>query len=79
LLRTKERRELSPDEEPKFAALVKAAFAHRRKTLVNSLRDEGYDQKLVTDALVSLTLSPTARAEILTVAQFIKLSRQIAI
>ena len=40
LLRTKERRGLSPKEEPKFAALVKASFAHRRKTLINSLKDE---------------------------------------
>jgi 16S rRNA (adenine1518-N6/adenine1519-N6)-dimethyltransferase len=74
LLRTKERRTLSPEEEPKFAALVKASFAHRRKTLINSLKDEGYDQKSVTEALDSLKLSPTARAEILSVAQFIELS-----
>ena len=32
-----------PQEEAAFRALVKAAFAHRRKTLVNSLRDEGYE------------------------------------
>jgi 16S rRNA (adenine1518-N6/adenine1519-N6)-dimethyltransferase len=75
LLRTKERRVLSHEEEPKFAALVKASFAHRRKTLINSLKDEGYDQKSVTEALDSLNLSPTARAEILSVAQFIELSR----
>jgi 16S rRNA (adenine1518-N6/adenine1519-N6)-dimethyltransferase len=75
LLRTKERRVLGPKEEPKFAALVRASFAHRRKTLINSLKDEGYDQKSVTEALQSLNLSPTARAEILSVAQFIELSR----
>jgi len=78
LLRSKERRGLSPEEEPKFAALVKASFAHRRKTLVNSLKDEGYDQKSVTEALRSLGLSPTVRAEILSVTQFIKLTRQMA-
>jgi 16S rRNA (adenine1518-N6/adenine1519-N6)-dimethyltransferase len=75
VLRTKERRTLSPEEESKFAALVKASFAHRRKTLINSLKDEGYDQKSVTEAIQSLNLSPTARAEILSVAQFIELSR----
>ncbi|MGQ0694053.1 MAG: 16S rRNA (adenine(1518)-N(6)/adenine(1519)-N(6))-dimethyltransferase RsmA, partial [Nitrospiraceae bacterium] len=75
LLRTKERRELMRDEEPKFAALVKAAFAHRRKTLVNSLREEGYDQKLVLEALDPLNLSLTARAEVLSLAQFIDLTR----
>ncbi len=43
VLRTKQEALLSPEEEPAFAAVVKAAFAHRRKTLVNSLRDEGYE------------------------------------
>jgi 16S rRNA (adenine1518-N6/adenine1519-N6)-dimethyltransferase len=77
LLRTRERRELSPEEEPKFTALVKAAFAHRRKTLVNSLRDEGYGQKQVTDALIALNFSPIIRAEILSLAQFIELTRSL--
>jgi 16S rRNA (adenine1518-N6/adenine1519-N6)-dimethyltransferase len=77
LLRTRERRELCPEEEPKFAALVKAAFAHRRKTLVNSLRDEGYDQKQVTEMVETLGLSPAGRAEILSVAQFIELTRSL--
>ncbi|MGQ0694544.1 MAG: 16S rRNA (adenine(1518)-N(6)/adenine(1519)-N(6))-dimethyltransferase RsmA [Nitrospiraceae bacterium] len=75
LLQTKKRRDLIRDEEPKFAALVKAAFGHRRKTLVNSLREEGYDQKSVLEALDSLNLSLTARAEVLSLAQFIDLTR----
>ncbi len=74
LLRMQDRTRLSPKEEVTFRALVKAAFAHRRKTLVNSLKDEGYDQKQVTDALNSLDLSPTARAEVLSVEQFIELT-----
>ncbi len=78
LLRTKERMRLSRQEDIAFRALVKAAFAHRRKTLVNSLKDERYDQKQVTDALNSLSLSPTARAEVLSVAQFVELTRLIA-
>jgi 16S rRNA (adenine1518-N6/adenine1519-N6)-dimethyltransferase len=77
LLRTKGRRELNSEEEPKFAALVKAAFAHRRKTLVNSLKDEGYDQKSVAEALDSLKLSPTVRAEVLSVAQLVELTRRM--
>ncbi|MEK7272444.1 MAG: 16S rRNA (adenine(1518)-N(6)/adenine(1519)-N(6))-dimethyltransferase RsmA [Nitrospirota bacterium] len=75
LLRTRERRELSPAEEPKFAALVKAAFAHRRKTLVNSLKDEGYDQVRIAGALERLTLSPSVRAEVLSLEQLIQLTR----
>jgi 16S rRNA (adenine1518-N6/adenine1519-N6)-dimethyltransferase len=78
LLKTKERRPLSRENEPRFAALVKAAFAHRRKTLVNSLKDEGYDQKTVLEALHSLSLSPTARAETLSLPQLITLSSRIA-
>ena len=77
LLRAKERSRLSRQEEVAFRALVKAAFAHRRKTLVNSLKDERYDQQQVTDALDSLSLSPTARAEVLSVAQFVELTRLI--
>jgi 16S rRNA (adenine1518-N6/adenine1519-N6)-dimethyltransferase len=77
LLRTKKQRELSPEEESRFATLVKAAFAHRRKTLVNSLKDQGYEQKLVAGALNSLNLSPSIRAEILSIEQFIELTRCI--
>ncbi|MGQ0667201.1 MAG: 16S rRNA (adenine(1518)-N(6)/adenine(1519)-N(6))-dimethyltransferase RsmA [Nitrospiraceae bacterium] len=77
LLTNRERRELSPEEEPTFTALVKAAFAHRRKTLVNSLKDEGHDQKSVIEVLRSYSLSPTTRAEILSVEQFIELTRVV--
>lgn len=77
LLRTRERRELTPEEEPGFASLVKAAFAHRRKTLVNSLRDEGYDQSRIIGALERLTLSPSVRAEVLSLEQLIQFTRAI--
>ena len=75
LLRTRERRELRPEEEPKFAALVKAAFAHRRKTLINSLKDEGYDQMRIAGTLERLTLSPSVRAEVLSLEQLLQLTR----
>ena len=78
MLKTKRQRALSQEEEPTFAALVKAAFAHRRKTLVNSLKDQGYDQKSAGKALASLNLSPTTRAEVLSVTQFINLSRSLS-
>jgi len=77
LLRAKKRKELSPEEESRFATLVKAAFAHRRKTIANSLKDEGYEQKLVAAALKSLNLSSSTRAEILSIEQFIELTRRI--
>jgi 16S rRNA (adenine1518-N6/adenine1519-N6)-dimethyltransferase len=75
LFQTKEGRALSPKEEPSFAELVKSAFAHRRKTLVNSLKDEGYHQEAVLEALRHLALSSTARAESLSVDDFIRLTR----
>ena len=78
LLKTKHQRALNQEEEPKFAALVKAAFAHRRKTLTNSLKDQGYDQKLMGAALEALRLSHSARAETLSIEQFIELIRRIA-
>lgn len=77
LLRTKKQGELCLEEESRFAKLVKAAFAHRRKTLVNSLKDEGYDQKVAGKALESLNLSLTTRAEVLSVTQFVRLTEQI--
>ena len=79
MLEIKERRELSSEEEPILTQLVKAAFAHRRKTLVNSLRDEGYDQQSVLEGLRALDLSLTIRAETLPVSQFIELSRRIKV
>lgn len=69
---------VSAQEEPRFAAVVKAAFAHRRKTLVNSLRDEGYEAPIVTEAVAAMRLIPTARAETLTLEQFIELAGRLA-
>jgi 16S rRNA (adenine1518-N6/adenine1519-N6)-dimethyltransferase len=68
---------VSGEQEDDFCRIVKAAFAHRRKTLPNSLRDEGYNFYRVVDALHVLKLSPSVRAEALSVEQFIQLSRQV--
>ena len=77
LLRTKNRIEQTRESRDQFAAIVRAAFAHRRKTLVNSLRDQGYDQKHVVAALSALHLSASIRAENLSLEEFIMLARQI--
>ena len=78
VLRPKPQALLSPREEPGFAAVVKAAFAHRRKTLVNSLRDEGYEVAMVNEAVGAMRLVPTVRAETLTLEQFMELSGRLA-
>jgi 16S rRNA (adenine1518-N6/adenine1519-N6)-dimethyltransferase len=74
LLHTKEHTRLSRQEEVAFRALVKAAFAHRRKTLVNSLRDEGYELHPVAETLQRLDIAPTRRAETLSVEDFLRLA-----
>lgn len=78
LLQSKNNRDLLLEEEPRFAKLVKAAFAHRRKTLVNSLKDEGYSQEIVLEALRHLALSSTARAETFSVSDFTRLTRLLS-
>lgn len=77
LFKTKQERALDQEGELRFGAVVKAAFLHRRKTLINSLRDEGYHHTTVSDALLSLNLPLTIRAEVLSIAQFIALTQAL--
>jgi 16S rRNA (adenine1518-N6/adenine1519-N6)-dimethyltransferase len=78
VLRPRTRALLPPYGEPAFADVVKAAFAHRRKTLVNSLRDEGYKAEAAMDAVSAMRLVPTVRAEMLTLEEFIELASRMA-
>jgi 16S rRNA (adenine1518-N6/adenine1519-N6)-dimethyltransferase len=68
---------LGPEEEQRFRCVVRAAFAHRRKTLVNSLRDEGYSSDTVGEALASIRVASTRRAETLSVDEFVALARTL--
>lgn len=67
-----------PKEQPRSEAqlfgLIKAAFGQRRKTLVNSLAAASIPKEVILSALASVGLSATARAEELTLTQFIALS-----
>jgi 16S rRNA (adenine1518-N6/adenine1519-N6)-dimethyltransferase len=65
--------------EERFKRVVKAAFAHRRKTLLNSLKSdstlasaEGYQQ-----ALLAIGLDGRRRAETLSVEEFPALERSL--
>jgi len=60
-------------DEKKFAAVVKAGFAQRRKTLRNTLAE-------YTDAalLESININPGARAETLSVNDFVAISNAIS-
>lgn len=58
--------------------LIKCAFAMRRKTLVNNLRQEfGLDLESGQQLLESLKIDPQIRGEKLTIAQFIELSNKL--
>jgi 16S rRNA (adenine1518-N6/adenine1519-N6)-dimethyltransferase len=57
-------------DEATFMNVVRAAFAHRRKTLVNSLRDEGLSQDRVVAALAHAEIDPSRRAETLDLVEF---------
>jgi 16S rRNA (adenine1518-N6/adenine1519-N6)-dimethyltransferase len=65
---------LDGNHEQRFARLVRAAFAHRRKTLLNSLRDEGYAPDLVAAALAQCGIAPDRRAENLSLEDYLRLS-----
>jgi 16S rRNA (adenine1518-N6/adenine1519-N6)-dimethyltransferase len=64
--------ELSAKDEAKFAAIVSAAFGQRRKMLRNNLKG------LLDDAgFAELGISPTSRAEDLSVGDYIRLANYL--
>jgi 16S rRNA A1518/A1519 N6-dimethyltransferase RsmA/KsgA/DIM1 with predicted DNA glycosylase/AP lyase activity len=58
-------------------ALVRAAFASRRKTLVNSLAAAGADKAVVAAALADLGEPPSARPEAIPPAGFAALAEAL--
>lgn len=65
--------ELNARDEEKFAALVAAAFAQRRKMLRNTLKDW-----LSPAQFEHLGIAPTARAEALSVADYVRIANALA-
>ncbi len=63
--------------EPGFAVLLRAAFAHRRKLLSKNLEAAGLLRERIRDAFAALGLTGNARAEELTLEQFIGLYRAL--
>lgn len=74
---TRDSRLLPEDDEPVFTRTVRAAFAHRRKTLLNSLRDEGLPAAHATAALRKSGIEPSRRAETLTLEEFGSLAQAL--
>jgi 16S rRNA (adenine1518-N6/adenine1519-N6)-dimethyltransferase len=63
-----------------FRKVVRSAFAKRRKTLINSLKESPFIRDLDIDLasiLGGLGINPTRRGETLTVEEFARLSRAI--
>jgi 16S rRNA (adenine1518-N6/adenine1519-N6)-dimethyltransferase len=68
------RRKRLPDRYGEVKRLVDAAFAHRRKTLANSLELSGRTSRAsAVAALAALGLPPSARAEELAPGEFVRL------
>ncbi|MCX7982768.1 MAG: 16S rRNA (adenine(1518)-N(6)/adenine(1519)-N(6))-dimethyltransferase RsmA [Syntrophales bacterium] len=65
-------------DEEHFQRLVKRAFAHKRKTLLNNLlMNYSYDASKVSDLLRELGLNTRSRAEVVNPVQFIQLSNAL--
>jgi 16S rRNA (adenine1518-N6/adenine1519-N6)-dimethyltransferase len=64
------------DEKVLFR-LIRAGFGQRRKTLLNSLSTAGYNKATLTAAFEQTGISPTARAEQLTLEQFAALANAL--
>lgn len=66
------------NDEKKFFSLVKACFAQRRKTLVNTVSNTlGIDKDTLKTALTELGLSETVRGEALSMEELAKLSNKL--
>lgn len=77
-LRTRPHPAVSRSTEVVFVKVVRAAFAHRRKTLINSLRDEGFFSTQLTDALTTTGIDPSRRAETLSIDEFAAIANALA-
>lgn len=65
-------------DEKRLFKLIRAAFSQRRKTLANPVSGAfSLPKKRVLEALEQVGLKPTARAEELTLEQFIALSNEL--
>lgn len=68
---------IGPGPSPQVRAFVHAAFAQRRKTLVNALASAGGDKARILSVLVARELSPTVRAQELPPPQFPALAEEL--
>ena len=67
----------TPAEEKRLFSLVRSAFGQRRKTLSNSLMAAGLTKAEIPALLEAAGIAPTARAEQLTLEDFIRLAKTL--
>ena len=71
--------EIRPADETVLFRVIKAAFAQRRKTVLNSLSSSmGTDKAAVSEILAAAGIEPSARAERLTLDDFIRIADEFA-
>ncbi|GJL54242.1 MAG: ribosomal RNA small subunit methyltransferase A [Nitrospirales bacterium] len=68
-----------PEDIQQFVRVVKAAFSHRRKTLLNAMRDAGMASDALKVAFEGTGIHGGRRAETLTVHDFQRLARMLAL
>jgi 16S rRNA (adenine1518-N6/adenine1519-N6)-dimethyltransferase len=68
-----------PEDYPQIKRLVEASFAHRRKTLANSLELSRLSSRdNATEALATIGRRPATRAEELSPQEFVALAKALA-
>jgi len=65
-------------DERLFFKVVRGGFAHRRKALPNSLRDEGFEAAKTAAALAAAGIDPRRRAETLQIEEFAALTNALS-
>ena len=66
-----------PLNDSAFFKVVKGAFAHRRKSIRNSLKDEGFSPEQLDVAFKELSMNPARRGETFTIEEYGLLSNRL--
>jgi 16S rRNA (adenine1518-N6/adenine1519-N6)-dimethyltransferase len=69
------------DHDEEFRKVVKSAFSHRRKTLLNSLKSSSitWDREMLLEAMKKCGIDPRRRPETLDMDEFLCFTRALAL
>ena len=76
-LNLRQRKNVDPSFDRDFIWTVRSAFAHRRKTLLNSFRDSGLALGTIQKSLAAVGIDSRRRAETVTLLEFVDLTHAI--